>query len=888
MTRAGRASLVRVCASACVVGTMLLASARAASLRRAPTRSAPRRTQASSDCGSLPGVWTGFEGSTPLYDSYQLSWRPGGAYPVGAFSAVYIQGSAPGWTLGEGQLGAGNGTATIAFDSGVTLSGTVSDACSTIVWDNGSSWRKTTALPKKVHMVFMNHLDIGYNGIPATGFVNNILNLYFSEYFPRAIAIAEALRARNGSERFIYTTHPFLVDLYLNCPANFSLSGITLQCPSPADQAALRSSILAGDINFHAATANMEYGGALNGAALDASFDVAKRIADQIGVPRPIVASLRDVPGAPRSLIPALVRNQIPVLSIGVNDYAPRPQIPTPCVWQDPDSNTSVLLLMTEQGQGYPDNVGPSPELPGGLGADYCVSHPASAAVLCWAFRTDNSGPPTSVAEVLNNFDIARWQWPGAEVVASTFDAWWAEFQSVVPQLPVVTQEAGETWILGFAADPFKDAFYRTAAREYAACVAAGACDRTDPRVWGFSRMLTKLFEHTWGLPTISDAANFTNVEFHAALAAQVPTYQNSIASWKEQREFGTVYALQALEDHPLRAQIEAAATLLTPAWPSTAGLVPLVNRSMPLTVALPGGGSVVLAVDAATGALASLAVNGTVLADAAHPLALLQYSTYNDTTFNAQHIITPDLHTCCCCYGWTNMQKMANPQEYDAFPTATAVWVSGQPGSATLKAPATVLVSLSFPSLLNAEYGAPAASWLNYTVNADGSVAVELQLFNKTATRLGEALFLRFATPPVAGSAWLADVLGFYVDPLDVVVRGSQHQHGVGESVVYLNAATGAGLAVETLDAPIMSPWTAADARGPIPYIVPYEPLVGPVEGFASLLFQNVYNTNFPLFSMDANFKYRFNLRLLAPSADRADRARRVMVSERTQIAQD
>lgn len=141
-------------------------------------------------------------------------------------------------------------------------------------------------------------------------------------------------------------------------------------------------------------------GGAFNGAMLDAIFAQPKRVADTVGVPHPKVASLRDVPGAPRSIIPALARAGIPVLSIGVNSYAPRPQLPTPCIWKEPATNTSVVLVMTEQGQGYPGNVGPSPTNPGGLAAADCVSHPASAAVLCFAFRTDNSGPPTSVEEV--------------------------------------------------------------------------------------------------------------------------------------------------------------------------------------------------------------------------------------------------------------------------------------------------------------------------------------------------------------------------------------------------------------------------------------------------------------------------------------------------------
>lgn len=37
-----------------------------------PPRAAPTGP---SSCADLPGVWTGFEPSGPLYDSYQMSWR---------------------------------------------------------------------------------------------------------------------------------------------------------------------------------------------------------------------------------------------------------------------------------------------------------------------------------------------------------------------------------------------------------------------------------------------------------------------------------------------------------------------------------------------------------------------------------------------------------------------------------------------------------------------------------------------------------------------------------------------------------------------------------------------------------------------------------------------
>lgn len=433
----------------------------------------------------------------------------------------------------------------------------------------------------------------------------------------------------------------------------------------------------------------------------------------------------------------------------------------------------------------------------------------------------------------------------------------------------------------GFASDPIKNSFYRTAAREYAACKAEGACDDSDPRIHGFLLMLMKLPEHTWGLPTLPDDRNYTNTAFQTARADGVNGYADSEASWAEQRVVGEVYAMGSLGDHPLRARIEAALVPLEPSVPSPAsdGYVPIGSpASSTFTVSLPGGaGSVSLSLDAATGALAHLtAPSGAVLADAAHLLGRLTYLTYNDTDYDAQHITVDDGLGCCCCYGWDNMQTAANPASSRTAGTLVAAWAS-QAGTA-LTAPATFLAQVSFGAALHTYYGAPGAVWLNYTVAADGSVSIEATVLNKTSTRLGEALLLDFATPAVPGSAWFADVLGHYVDPLDVVERGSQRQHGVGDGVAYVSAGTGDGLGVVTFDAPVFSPWTAVNETSTL--IVPFSPLIGPVEGFSAVLFANAYNTNFNLYSTYDAWKQRFALAHLAPSAERAARARAASVA--------
>lgn len=91
---------------------------------------------------------------------------------------------------------------------------------------NGTTWVRRSATPAThnatihtVHMVYMNHYDVGY-----TGFVNDVDNKYMHDYFPLAAATAKQMKANasDGGDRFIYTTHAWLMQRFLECP-----------CPQP-------------------------------------------------------------------------------------------------------------------------------------------------------------------------------------------------------------------------------------------------------------------------------------------------------------------------------------------------------------------------------------------------------------------------------------------------------------------------------------------------------------------------------------------------------------------------------------------------------------------------------------------------------------------------------
>ncbi len=104
-----------------------------------------------------------------------------------------------------------------------------------------------------VHVVFSNHLDVGFDGIdPILGFSRNVVNRYFDVYFPRAIETANAMRAL-GTDRFIWMTQSWLVSFYLDCPP-----GMGLHCPSSEQQSALIAAVQRGDITYHAWPFNSE------------------------------------------------------------------------------------------------------------------------------------------------------------------------------------------------------------------------------------------------------------------------------------------------------------------------------------------------------------------------------------------------------------------------------------------------------------------------------------------------------------------------------------------------------------------------------------------------------------------------------------------------------
>ncbi len=401
-------------------------------------------------------------------------------------------------------------------------------------------------------------------------------------------------------------------------------------------------------------------------------------------------------------------------------------------------------------------------------------------------------------------------------------------------------------------ADPFKIAFYREAARAYRDCRAAGGCDAADPRMFEFLRMLIKTPEHTFGTPGMDDGTHWSNADFARAVAQREPAYQDALSTYTEQRDIVAREGVRFLGDHPFAAVLAARTAALAPSRPNVAALVPVPRAAWgaPITVPVAGGGPpVVLGLDAASGAVGVLTLGGRAWADPARPLGALEYRTFDDNDLATQGG--------ACCWGVAGRQSAARPNSTASKTALVGLWAD------SASAPTALTALLALPDWAHENYGAPAEVWVEYGVLPNGALAVTLQVFNKTATRLAEAAFLRFATAPLPAShTWAMRKLESWVDPLDAVAGGSPHQHGVSDGVAYRAAAAPDAdfFAIDTLDAAVVSPMTnTSDATN---FVVPNDKLVGPVTGFGVLLWQNAFNTNTPLFTWDTAFKWRFLLR--------------------------
>jgi hypothetical protein len=668
---------------------------------------------------------------------------------------------------------------------------------------SGFSMQAPDEQVKRVLVMYKCHFDAGFIDTQAA-----VVRKYFTQYFPAAIQVAETMR-QAGSCRYAWTTGSWLLYEYL-------------EQASPEDRRRMEHAIANGDIAWHALPFSWQTE-LMDPSMISGSLGLSKSLDRRFGRTT-TGAKMTDVPGHTRGLIGPLSAGGVKFLDIGVNGASTPAALPGLFVWRDLKGASLVVMYHHEYGA--------------------VMRVPGSDLAVAIVVADDNSGPHKP-DEILKTCADLKHQFPNAQITATNL----AEIANAVEpfqtDLPVVKQEIGDTWIHGVASDPLKLARYREVARLRQGWLAQQKLHAGDPTDLALLRHLLLEPEHTWGTDTKTwlDFDHYTPHDLAKMLHTR--NYEVVQHSWVEKRQdlFDGIATLPA----PLRDQAQTAVHQLEATEPR------LTNPS-----SHPGGKEwetkhFVLALDPGTGAISRLRNkrSGREWASADHPLALFSYQTLSledYSRFFANYVISTE-DWAKKDFGKPNIERFG-AEHRDWLPSLAELQVEEDAEAHRMLARLQIADA---DALQSGRAAFPEKMYLELVLpKAKPVINLNFCWFQKSATRLPEALWLTF-DPIVSGQqGWTMDKSGEQVSPFDVVSAGNRHMHAV--STGFGHASEKDSIFVETLDSPVI----ALGEKSPLNFSTSQPDLAG---GVHCNLFNNAWGTNYIMWFAE-NMRFRFVLR--------------------------
>lgn len=625
----------------------------------------------------------------------------------------------------------------------------------------------------RVHLIFKTHLDIGF-----TDLAEEVRAQYHARFIPQAIATGEHFHAENPDEpAFIWTTGAWLIWDHL-------------ETGTPAQRRALERAIGRGLITWHALpfTTHTEL---MSPALFRAGLSFAQELDARFGR-RTTAAKMTDVPGHTLGMVPLLAEADVRFLHLGVNTASPVPEVPPVFRWRAPDGSEIVVMYQASYG---------ATEFPEGAGAGLAFAH-----------TNDNMGPQT-VPQVAEVWRSLRREIPGADIRASTLDAFGTALWDRRESLPVVTEEIGDSWIHGAASDPVKLARFRALQRLY-----DRLAEELTPARLSFGRDLALVAEHTWGVDIKSylrDTTAWDRPAFEARRTSD-DRFRFVERSWAEQRAYlDRAVAHLAPQDRALADAAVAGTCAMEPAG----GLSD-------------GGWSATLA--PATGDIVEITTpSGVRLTGQGGALFAFRHETY-DADDMRRHMASYLMHA----EHWAILDH-GKPGLESARTAESAVW-----------APERGRGGFTMPERARRDLGAPES--VAYTLCADDDALIlTLTLRGKPANRMPEAGFLHVT--PAGRPVWQVRKMGLWHDRY---VRRGGARLQAAEAVRSCGGTP--GLVIDLIDAALVAPV----AGGFMPYLPD-----GPdwSQGLRVNLYNNKWGTNFPMW-WEGEARFRFRLTAHVP----------------------
>ncbi len=656
---------------------------------------------------------------------------------------------------------------------------------------------------KRVLLVTKCHLDVGFSQTQT-----KILRQYFDVYYPEAMRTAAKLRA-GGKDRYTWTTAAWLLYMYLE------------QASSNQRELA-EQAIENNDLAWHAMPFNWQTE-MLDRSMIDGCMAFSSTL-DRRFNRKTIGGKMTDVPGHSRGIIAPLASAGVRLLDIGVNAASTPPEVPDIFLWRDPLGNS---LAMMYHHHDY-----------GGI-----LLIPGTNVAVDIEVRNDNSGPHT-IEEITAIYKKLRGTFPNAMVTASTMNEVAAAVDGIRDQLPIVTQEIGDTWIYGVGSDPNKVARYRELARLRRNWIAAGQFATGDPTDRRLLQSLALAAEHTWGTDTKSYLDNDHYRPDDLATVLQTTGYQVMEVSWQEKRE-NISAAVKSLPGNLIDETTDRLLKLRSQA-PSTEGLRPHQDAQTFETAHYS------LKIDRERGAITRLISRktGREWASPANPIALFTYQTLSAADYDnyLSRYVKSKEDWAPRDFGKPGIAKF-NAASQEWHPKVDHLWVSNDERADH------ILLSMHIEDKTAETSGNvawPKGIYLDIQLpKAEPRIDLRVTTMGKVQNRLPEAMWLTFAPMAQSHGGWTVEKVDQAVDVFDVVRGGGRTMHSITEKLRYQEGPH--TFQVNTLDAPLV----ALGRRSPLNFS-PEQPDLS--QGVHFNLFNNAWGTNYVQWA-GGDWSYRFNL---------------------------
>lgn len=607
---------------------------------------------------------------------------------------------------------------------------------------------------QRVLVVSKCHFDAGFIDTQA-----NVVRRYFDDYFPRAIETAASL-SHAGPPGYVWTTGSWLLYEYLE--------------QATTDQRKkMEQAIQSGYIAWHALPFTWQTE-LMDPTLISGALGISQSLDGRFGT-KTTGAKMTDVPGHTRGLIAPLAAHEVTFLDIGVNE-ASRPAI-LPAIFRWADPSGVSLSVMYHSGYGAVTVV------------------PGTTLAIAIVVRDDNSGPHTP-EEIRKTRVGLQARFPNAVIVPTNLATVANEIAPHAGSLPVVTQEIGDTWIHGVGSDPLKVARYREVCRLRQQWIREGNWQIGSDADVQLLRNLLLEAEHTWGTDTKTwlDFDHYIPKDLVPMLVTK--NYRVVESSWQEKRRdlLTGVETLPAIRKN----QVMSALAGLAPHPPAAFAQKHLAGREIETP-------HFRLQLNEKTGAIEKLEQksSGRNWASPDHPLALFSYQTLSQKDY--AHFFTAYVIS---NQAWA--KKDFGKPNIERFGAESRIWnpMLAQTTSIEDSQVHRFLARLEIQdseALASGRAAFPKRIFVEYVLpKSKPVIEITLSCFQKSPTRLPEALWLTFHPLVAVSGVWSMQKSGQEISPFEVVEGGNRHLHALLDGISYKDA--GGGLAFTTLDAPLVA----------------------------------------------------------------------------------